>query len=129
MTSVKYNEKKINFINRPKCAEQKIFCICVDVYKIYDGNDYDEMKKALSELNKKLKINNILIEKYKDMSENPDFEQDHWSRTAERIYEIGHECIRLMKWLIYYDRYFYDKMNYFDILSSLCKYLNELSQR
>ena len=34
------------------------------------------------------------------MLENPDFEQDHWSRTAEGIYKIRHVGIRLMKWLI-----------------------------
>ena len=50
---------------------------------IYDGNDYDEIDKVLSTLkNKNLKINNILIEKYKDMIKNPDFEQNYWSRTA-----------------------------------------------
>ena len=38
------------------------------------------------------------------MLENPDFEQDHWSRTAEGIYKIGHDSIRLMKWTCYYDR-------------------------
>ena len=44
--------------------------------------------------NKKLKTNNILIEKYKDMFMNPNFEQDYWSRTAEGIYKIGHDSIR-----------------------------------
>ena len=39
------------------------------------------------------------------MSENPDFEQDHYSRTATGIYKIGHDSIRLMKNLIFYDRY------------------------
>ena len=34
----------------------------------------------------KLKLNNILIEKYKKMLENPNFEQDNWSRTAIGIY-------------------------------------------
>ena len=87
-----------------KYAEQKIFCICIDVYKIYEGNDYDEIFEILSTLkNKKLKLNNILIEKYKDMLENPNFEQDYWSRTAMSI--------RLTKWLIYYDRSYYDDMN------------------
>ena len=38
------------------------------------------------------------------MLENPDFEQDNCSRTAEGIYKIEHDSIRLMKWLIYYDR-------------------------
>ena len=33
----------------------------------------------------KLKINNILIEKYKDMIINTDFERDYWSRTATGI--------------------------------------------
>ena len=63
MNSQKYKEKKINFINRLKYAEQKIFCICIDVYKTYEGNNYDEIYKVLSTLkNKKLKINNKLIE-------------------------------------------------------------------
>ena len=31
------------------------------------------------------------------MLENPDFEQDHWSRTAEGIYKIGHDSIQFMK--------------------------------
>ena len=31
----KIQRKKINFINRLKYAEVKIFSICVDVYKIY----------------------------------------------------------------------------------------------
>ena len=43
----------------------KIFSKCVDLNKIYEGNDYDEIYEVLS--TKKLKINNILIEKYKDM--------------------------------------------------------------
>ena len=29
--------------------------------------------------------------------ENSDFEQNHWSRTTESIYKIGHDSIRLMK--------------------------------
>ena len=60
-----------------KFAEQKIFCICVDLYRIYEGDDYDEIYKILSTLkNKKLKINNALIEIYKDMLLNPNFEQN-----------------------------------------------------
>ena len=58
----------MNFVIRLKYAEVKIFSICVDVYRIFEGNDYDEIFKVLSRLkNKKLKINNILIEKYKNM--------------------------------------------------------------
>ena len=50
MNSLKYSVKKINFMNRLKYAEQKRFCICIDVYKIYEGDDYDEIYKVLSTL-------------------------------------------------------------------------------
>ena len=104
--------KKINFINRLKYAEVIIFSICVDLYKVYDGDDYDEIIKVLSTLkNKKLKINNILIENYKDMIKNPDFEQNYWSRTATGIYKRGHDSIRIMKWICYYDRSYYENIN------------------
>ena len=33
------------------------------------------------------------------MLENPDFEQDYYSRTAKGIYEIGYDSIRFMKWI------------------------------
>ena len=94
----KIQRKKINFINRLKYAELKIFCRCVDVYERYEGDDYDKIYEVLSTLkNIKLKINSILIEKYKDMNENTDFEKDYWSRTAEGVYKIGHDSDRLMK--------------------------------
>ena len=58
------------------------------------------MYEVLSTLkNKKVKINNILNEKYQDMNENPDFEQYYWSRTAIGIYKTRHDNIRLKKWL------------------------------
>ena len=63
------------------------------------------------------------------MLENPDFEQNYWSRTAIGVYKIGHDSIRLMKWLISYDRCYYDNLNYFDIMGSLCKFLNEVFKR
>ena len=73
----KIQRKKINFINRLKYGEQKTFCICIDVYKIYEGDDYDKIYEVLSTLkNKKLKINNILIEKYKDMILNNTIDQE-----------------------------------------------------
>ena len=83
-----------------KDAEVKIFSICVGVYKIYEGNDYIEIYKVLSALkNKKLKTNNILSEKYKDMLENPNFEQNKYSITSTGIYKIGHDSFILMKWI------------------------------
>ena len=69
------------------------------------------------------------MDKYKIMLENPDFEQDYWSRTAEGIYKIGHDSIRLRKWLIYLDRCYYDIMNCFDLMGSFCKNLDEISKR
>ena len=116
--------KKINFINRLKYAEKKIICICIDVYKIYEDDDYDEVYKILSTLkNKKLKINNILIEIYKDMLLNPNFELNYWSRTAKGIYKIGHDSIRLMKWICYYDQSYYENINYYDLMGSICIFL------
>ena len=71
----KNQRKKINFINRIKYAEQKIFCICKKVYQLYEGDDYDKIYEVLSTLkNKKLKINRISINKYKEMIKNPDFD-------------------------------------------------------
>ena len=123
----KIQRKKINFINRLKYAEQKVFCICIDVYKIYEDDDYDEIYKVLSTLkNKKLKINNILIEIYRDMIENPDFEQNYWSRTSTGIYKIGHDSIRLMRWIWYYDRSYYENISYYDLMASILTCLNEI---
>ena len=117
-------QRKKNFINRLKYAEQKIFCICIDVYKVYQDHNYDEIYKVLSTLkNKKLKINNTLINIYKDMLLNPDFEQNHWSRTAIGIYKIGHDSIRLMKFVCYYDRSYNENINYIDMMASICKFL------
>ena len=77
-----------------------MFRICVDVYKIYEGGFYDEIYKILSTLKKrKLKINIILIEKGKHTNENPDFEQQYYSRTAISVHKMGHDTVRLTKWL------------------------------
>ena len=67
--------------------KSKNFSICVDVYKIYEGGDYDKIYEVLSTLkNKKLNINNILIEIHKDMLKNPNFEQNTYSPTSTGIY-------------------------------------------
>ena len=44
--------KKINFKNALNYAEQKKFCICVDVYKFYEGNEYAKLYEVLSTLKK-----------------------------------------------------------------------------
>ena len=105
----------------------KIFSICVDVYKIYERNDYNETYKVFSTLrNKKLKINNNIIEIYKDMLENPNFEQNKYSLSSSGIYKIGHDSIRLMKSICYYDRSYYENINYYDLMASILTCLNEI---
>ena len=122
----KIQRKKINFINGLKYAEFKMFSKCVDVYKIYEGDDYDKIYEDLSTLkNKKLKLNNILIEIYKDKLKNQDFEQNYWSGTAEGIYKIGNDSIRLLKRICYYDRSYYENINYYDMMGSVLKTLKE----
>ena len=61
------------------------------------------------------------------MIENPEFEQDIYSRTAIGFDERSHDSIRLMKWLAYYDRSINLKINYYDLMGSFLKYLNEIS--
>ena len=41
------------------------------------------------------------------------FEQKYYSRTAEGIYRIGYDTMRLMKRMAYYDKY-YDNINYIE---------------
>ena len=58
----------------------------MDVYKTYESKDYDKIYEVLSRLkNKKLKRNNILIEKYKDMLETPNSEQNPYSITSSGV--------------------------------------------
>ena len=54
------------------------------------------------------------------MLKNPDFEQNYWSITSTGIYKIAHESIRLMKWICYYDRSYYENINYYDMMGSIC---------
>ena len=60
------------------------------------------------------------------MLKNPDFEQNFWSRTATGIYKIGHDSIRLMKFIWYYDRSYYENINYYDLMASILTFLNEI---
>ena len=63
------------------------------------------------------------------MLKNPDFEQEYWSRTAVAFYKIGHDSIRLMKWICYYDKAYHENINYYYLLGSVCNHLNEISER
>ena len=88
----------------------------------------DKIFEDLSTLeNKKLKISNIITERYKDMNENPEFEQNYYSRTAEGNYKLGQDIIRLMNWLAHYDRSYHVIINYYDLMGFVLKYSNETS--
>ena len=99
----KVQRKKINVINRLKYAEQKMICICIEVYHLFEGNDFDELYEVLSTLKtkKKLNKNKILIEKNEDMLEISDFERNRYTRTALGLYKNGNNNARIMKWLAY----------------------------
>ena len=60
------------------------------------------------------------------MLKNPIFEQNHYSKTSTGYYKIGHDSFKLLKWIRYYDRSSYENINYFDLMGSICKYLNEV---
>ena len=53
------------------------------------------------------------------MIENPDFEQNHFSRTVKSIYRSVHDSFRIRNLLAYYDRSCYENKNYFDLMISI----------
>ena len=61
------------------------------------------------------------------MLENPNFEQNKYSITSTGVYKISHDNIRLMKWICHYDPIFNEKINYYDLIGSICKFLYEIS--
>ena len=63
------------------------------------------------------------------MLENSDFEQNFRSRTATGIYKIGHDSIRLMKFICYYDKSYYEIINYYNLMGSILICLNEISKQ
>ena len=46
----KVQRKKFSFINRIKFAEHKLFCISVEVYKVYERIDFSEIFEVLATL-------------------------------------------------------------------------------
>ena len=126
----KKQRKKTNFFNSIKYAGLKKYCKCVDVHKNYEGDDFNKIYEFLFTIeNKKLKLNKILTEKYKDMNENLDFKQYYWSKIAIGINKIGNDSVRNLKWLAYYDRFYYENLNYDDLMGSVLKCLTEISER
>ena len=61
------------------------------------------------------------------MLENLDFEHDYYSRTATCICRIGHESIRLLNWLFFDDKFYWENLHYYDLTGYVLKYLNEIS--
>ena len=55
------------------------------------------------------------------MLEKSDFEKNYWSRTAQGVYKKGHDCIRLMKWIFYYDKSYYENINHYNLMGFVCK--------
>ena len=88
------------------------------------------MYEVLSEVkNKKSKINIILNGKYNDMNGNHDLNQNHYSRTAIDMFESGHDSIRIMKWLVFKGRFYFEIINYYDLVVSILNCLSEIFER
>ena len=61
------------------------------------------------------------------MKKNPDFEENYFSETAEWILKYDQHSIRIMKWLCYADRPYYENVNYMVLMATFLTCLNELS--
>ena len=61
------------------------------------------------------------------MFENLNFEQNKYSITSTGIYKIAHDSFKLMKRKCYYDQSHHENINYYVLMGSVCKYLNEIS--
>ena len=61
------------------------------------------------------------------MLKKPDFLQDYSSELATGVYKSGHVSIKLLKWICYFDRSFYENLNYFDLMGSLCRYFIQIT--
>ena len=57
-------QEKINFISTLEYAEKIIFCFCIDVYEIFDGDDIEKLFVRLTRIkNSKFNFKNQLVEK------------------------------------------------------------------
>ena len=63
-----------------------------------EGHDFEKLTLYIIRLKKrKPNMKDELVEKYKKMD--PDLEQNYYSRTTKSIYRVGHDKIRIMKWM------------------------------
>ena len=114
--------KKITFNNRVKYAQKQKLCICFDVYKLYEDNDFNWISEILSRKNLIKYSGNIPIETYVNLDK--DFEQNYYSKTALDFYKIGHDSFRIKKSMSYYDKN-YENFVYSGLLASLSNYSND----
>ena len=77
-----------------------------------------EHKKVIQIKKTTIKKKNVLIENYKTMKKNPDFEQNYYSETAEGIHKVSQYSIRIMKLLCYADRPYYESVNNFVLMAT-----------
>ena len=61
------------------------------------------------------------------MKKIPGFEDYFFSETAEGIIKYDQYFIRILKWLCYADRPFYENLNYFVLMATFLTCLNEIS--
>ena len=61
------------------------------------------------------------------MLENPNFEQNQYPVTSTGISKVVHDGIRLLKWICYYDRSYYENINFYDLMGSISSCLIEIS--
>ena len=57
----------------------------------------------------------------------PSFEQNHYSKTSTSLHKTADDSVRIMKWICYYDRSYYENINYYDLMGSILSCSNEIS--
>ena len=78
----------------------------MNAYKIYGINDITKMFEVLQySKTQKIKIKNEIIEKYKNLEEHPDCEQDYHCRKVIGMNKNAYDIIPVMQWMAYYHHY------------------------
>ena len=117
----KAQHKNMNHVNRIIYSEESIIRICSVVYEIYEGEDSHKFFNFLSRLkNKKLIFKREWVVKHRNIGK--EFEHNQYFRTAKDIYRYGHGCIRIMKCMTYFGR-FYENLTYLDVSPSILRFI------
>ena len=67
------------------------------------------------------------MENYKTTNKNRDFEENYYSETAEGTFKYDQFSIRIMKWLCYADRHYYENVNYSVFMATFLTCPNEIT--